>query len=77
MTEAALGIYAGFSGPGCCRSGNVKRFRGGLVCKAHRWLYPSTLGSRVIKKEKKFRRNWLGGAGLFLLNPGDCPTEPG
>ena len=23
---------------------NVKRFRGGLVLKAHRWLYHSTLG---------------------------------
>jgi len=32
---------------------NVKRFRGGLVVKAHRWLYHSTLGSRVIKKKKK------------------------
>jgi len=27
------------------------RFRGGLVFKAHRWLYHSTLGSRVIKKK--------------------------
>jgi len=31
---------------------NVKRFRGGLVLKAHRLLYHSTLGSRVIKKKK-------------------------
>jgi len=30
----------------------VKRFRGGLVFKAHRLLYHSTLGWRVIKKEK-------------------------
>ena len=30
----------------------MKRFRGGLVCKAHRFLYHSTLGSRVIKKNK-------------------------
>jgi len=30
-----------------------KRFRGELVFKAHRWLYPSTLGSSVIKKKKK------------------------
>jgi len=29
----------------------VKRFRGGLVFKAHRLLYHSTLGSRVIKKK--------------------------
>jgi len=27
--------------------------RGGLVCKAHRLLYHSTLGLRVIKKKKK------------------------
>ena len=32
---------------------NVKRSRGGLVFKAHRWLYHSTLGSRVIKNNKK------------------------
>jgi len=32
---------------------NVTRFRGGLVFKAHRLLYHSTLGSRVIKKKKK------------------------
>ena len=31
---------------------NVKRFRGGLVVEAHRWLYHSTRGSRVIKKKK-------------------------
>ena len=30
----------------------VQRFRGGLVFKAHRLLYHSTLGSRVIKKKK-------------------------
>ena len=30
----------------------VKRFRGGLVLKAHRLLYHSTLGSIVIKKKK-------------------------
>jgi len=33
-------------------SRNVKRFRGGLVFKAHRLLYHSTLGLRVIKKKK-------------------------
>jgi hypothetical protein len=31
----------------------VRRFRGGLVFKAHRLLYHLTLGSRVIKKKKK------------------------
>ena len=32
---------------------NVKRFRGGLVCEAHRLLYHSTLGLRVIKKRRE------------------------
>ena len=32
---------------------NLKRLREGLVSKAHRPLYHSALGSRVIKKEKK------------------------
>ena len=31
---------------------NVNRFRGGLVFKAHRRVYHSTLGWRVIKKKK-------------------------
>ena len=31
----------------------MKKFRGGLVFKAHRLVYHSTLGSRVIKKKKK------------------------
>jgi len=31
----------------------VQRFRGGLVFKAYRLVYHSTLGSRVIKKIKK------------------------
>ena len=30
-----------------------ERFPGGLVSKAHRLLYHSTLGSRPIKKKKK------------------------
>ena len=38
----------------------MKRFRGGLVCKAHRPVYHSTLGLRVIKKKKK-----EGGSTLF------------
>ena len=32
---------------------NVQRFRGGLVFKAHRLLYQSTLVLKVIKKKKK------------------------
>ena len=31
----------------------MKRFRGGLVFKAHRLVHHSTLGSSVIKKKKK------------------------
>jgi len=38
---------------------NAQRFRGGLVFKAHRLLYHSTLGLRVIKKKRKAYR-WLG-----------------
>ena len=34
---------------------NVQRFRGGLVFKAQRPLYHSTLGLRVIKKKQKTR----------------------
>ena len=34
-------------------SRNVKRFPGGLVFRAHRLLYHSTLGSRVIKKKRR------------------------
>ena len=41
---------------GTCRGATAEqRFRGGLVFKAHRWLFHSTLGSRVIKKKKKER----------------------
>ena len=32
---------------------NVKRFRGGLVFRAHRRVYHSTLGLRVIKKRRR------------------------
>ena len=31
----------------------MKRFRGGLIFKAHRLVYHPTLGSRVMKKRKK------------------------
>jgi len=33
---------------------NVKRFRGGLVFKAYRRVYHSTLGWRVIKKKMDY-----------------------
>jgi len=34
------------------KANDVKRFRGGLVCKAQRLVYHSALGLRVIKKKK-------------------------
>ena len=41
-----------------------RAFRGGLVFKAHRLLYHSTLGVRVMKKKKKTQRNaFLDGVG--------------
>jgi len=40
-----------FEAPGKVR--NVKRFRGGLVFKAHRLVCHSTLGWRVIQKKKE------------------------
>jgi len=50
-------------------SRNVKRFRGGLVFKAHRLLYHSTLGSRVIKKKKRRMALWYRGILLFRSLP--------
>ena len=49
---------------------NVQRFRGGLVFKAHRRLYHSTLGLRVIKKKKKmtWRKTFPKRACLALLS---------
>ena len=40
---------------------NVKRFRGGLVFKAHSVLYHSTLGLRVINKRKRSRERPASG----------------
>ena len=39
----------------------MKRFRGGLIFKAHRRVYHSTLGLRVMKKKKLF-----GGLGIEI-----------
>ena len=33
----------------------VHWFRGGLLCKAHRLLYHSTLGLKATKKRRRFR----------------------
>ena len=37
----------------------MQRFRGGLVFKAHKLLYHSTLGLRVIKKKIVFKAHRL------------------
>jgi len=43
----------------------VQRFRGGLVFKAHRLLYHSTLGLRVIKKKRRRCRVEAAAAEVF------------
>jgi len=53
--SAVLQPHHSCEGAAAERGGNnyVQRFRGGLVFKAHRLLYHSTLGLRVIKKKKR------------------------
>ena len=46
----------------------MKRFRGGLVFKAPRLLYHSTLDLRVIKKKEK--EQGLGGVGTGSFSEG-------
>ena len=46
----------------------MQRFRGGLVSKAHRRLYHSTLGLRVIKQKKSHER--------FELRARNAPPWP-
>ena len=48
--KPGTGGHAGAGGDGFR---NVKRFRGGLVFKAHILMWHSTLGLRVIKKKNK------------------------
>ena len=52
---------------------NGKRFRGGLVFKAHIWLYHFTLGSRVIKKKKKHAPLPAPTLPDYKIHPGDIP----
>ena len=49
----------------------MKRFREGLVCKAHRLVYHSTAGLRVIKKIQGER----GGTELGERGEGRVPVE--
>ena len=58
----------------------MKRFRGGLVFKAHRLVHYSTLGSRVIKKKKKVPAEPGSSAPPYPHTaPGTCrtPLAPG
>jgi len=48
----------------------VQRCRGGLVFKAHRLLYHSTLGLRVIQKMKEETPSARAGFGLKVQGPG-------
>ena len=51
-------------------------FRGGLVFKAHRWLYHSTLGSRVIKKRRRDCKQCRGALSETVpLALGDFPNS--
>ena len=50
----------------------VVQFRGGLVLKAHRLLYHSTLGSRVIKKKKREGAYAVGESGRSLVHSRSC-----
>ena len=58
--DAARPVVAWMPSPtGCAESWMdcaCRHARGGLVCKAHRLVYHSTLGSRVIKKKYKGRQ---------------------
>jgi hypothetical protein len=53
-TTVNAGFWSRLSGESLSRSlFTGERFRGGPVFKAHRLLYHSTLGPRVIKKKKR------------------------
>ena len=52
LSRAAVPLYTGCLTWEKLLSRNVERFQGGLVFKAHRLVYHSTLGSRVVKKKK-------------------------
>ena len=53
----------------------MQRFRGGLVFKAHRLLYDSTLGLRVLKKKKKKKVSSLPGKESFPCARKDCKVD--
>ena len=50
--DTSLGLFTDVAGVLLCR--NVKQFRGRLLFKAHRLVYHSILGLRVIEKKKQW-----------------------
>jgi len=54
------------------RGSGVQRFRGGLVFKAHRLLYHSALGLRVIKK----KRRCMDPSSCWNSTPGSANSRP-
>jgi len=54
---------------------NVQRFRGGLAFKAHRLLYHSTLGLRVIKKKRRSAASRAASHECCDALPASCKRE--
>jgi len=67
-------MVAGLCPPVRLESANVKRFRGGLVCKAHGRVYHSTLGLRVIKRKKPLVRRESACHASLPSEYGTCTT---
>ena len=61
-----MGIVWSLVGRACQETLCVKRFRGGLEFKAHRFWYLSTLGLRVIKEGGKIAPK---NARILEINP--------
>ena len=57
--------------------GDVIRFRGGLVFKAHSLVYHSTLGFRVMKKKKKVGGCFADSSALEASLPMTLPSDAG
>ena len=53
----------------------IPRFRGGLAFKAHRLLYHSILGLRVIRKKKKVTPRGTPGSSSYLRLIDSCITQ--
>jgi len=51
--------FAASTTPGSVSLVSLQRFRGGLVVKAHRLVYHSTLGWILIKKKKMMKKGFV------------------